>query len=368
MIVSRSADALLDDVRALVPRFQERLNDSEPIFPLVEFSDLAACGALSAPLPVSEGGLGFGIDRTQSQALLRLLSEIGRANQVIGRIFEGHVNALLLIARYGTPEQVHRMAQDVLRHNRIFGVWNTGPARQPAVTREADGTLAFKGGKTFASGAGQIQRAIVTGLLNGGEWQMFILPLDEIDYLIDLDSWHPMGMEASDSFTVDFTGVSLPSDAALGQPDDYYVEPMFTAGAFRFAAVHLGGAEALVEFCRNYLRELNYQGDPHQLHRMGQLTVLIESGRQWMARAAQWMAADDSCPVCLTNRARMMRVAAAEICRQVMDLVEVSIGARGLQGSRPFARMLRDLRMYLRQAGADSAVTAIGRASFEQQL
>ena len=176
-----------------------------------------------------------------------------------------------------------------------------------------------------------------------------------------------MGMEASDSFTVDFTGVSLTPDAVLGQPDDYYAEPMFTGGAFRFAAIQLGGAEALVEFCRNYLRELNYHGDPHQLFRMGQMTILIASGRQWIAQAAQWMAAEDSCPVCLATRARMTRVAAAEICRQVMELVEVSIGARGLQGRRPFARMLRDLHMYLRQAGADSAVTAIGRASFEQQ-
>ena len=367
MILSPSAIEILELVKGLTTGFQERLKDRDPEFPQTELSELAACGALPACLPLSEGGLGLGIDPSQSDALLSLLFEIGRANQVLGRIFEGHVNALLLVSRFGTPAQIEEVARDVVRHNRVFGVWNTGPARQPAVERRDGGTLLFTGGKSFASGAGQISRAIVTGLLNGRDWQMFLLPLDEIDYAIDYDSWQPMGMEASDSFSVDFTGVELDASSLLGQADDYYAEPMFTGGAFRFSAVQMGGAAALFDFCRDYLCELNYDKDPHQLHRMGQLSVLVESGRQWIAQAARWMSSDED-PDLLPTRARMVRVAIAQICQQVADTVEICVGARGLQGRRPFARMLRDLRMYLRQAGADAAVTAIGRASLDRRI
>ena len=37
--------------------------------------------------------------------LLRVLPGIGRGNLSVGRIYEGHVNALLLISWFGTPSQ-----------------------------------------------------------------------------------------------------------------------------------------------------------------------------------------------------------------------------------------------------------------------
>ena len=357
-----TANVLTEAVATLASRFQERLREPAATFPSEEFRELADCGALAAALPQAFGGLGFGVDPGLQRDLLFLLHSLGRGNQVVGRLFEGHVNALLLVHEYGSDEQMARVARDVLDQGTVFGVWNTGPAGQPTLTRQGDGSYRLSGGKTFASGAGSIQRALVTGGSEEG-WQMFIVPLDQVDYKIDFDSWHPMGMEGSDSFTVDFTGVEIGPEALIGTPDQYYAEPLFTGGAFRFSAVQLGGAEALFDFCREYLLGVNYHGDPHQLHRMGRMAVAIESGRQWMEQAAQWLETDGSD---LKNQARMMRVATNEICTMVMNLVEVSIGARGLQGRQPFGRMLRDLQMYLRQAGHDNAITSIGRAAFDR--
>jgi hypothetical protein len=60
-----------------------------------------------------------------------------------------------------------------------------------------------------------------------------------------LATWEPLGMRASTSYRGDFSGTELEVDDLLGQPDDYHRQPWFTGGSIRFAAVQLGGAEAL---------------------------------------------------------------------------------------------------------------------------
>ena len=350
---------LRERVKQLVPEFQKRLREPEAVYPKLELAQLAQCGALAAPLPEQEGGEGWGIADGTFRDLLLLLYDVGRANLVLGRIFEGHVNALQLIAQYGTREQIRRTAEDVQERNAVFGVWNTGPQGKPEIEETGESIYRLSSGKTFASGVGRIDRAVVTGNLAGG-WQMMVLPLNEISYRIDYDSWQPFGMEASGSFAVDFTGAEVSGEDLLGDKEDYYREPFFTGGAFRFSAVQLGGASALLEFTRDFLRETGRANDPHQLARLGRIAVAVQGGRQWIEQSAQWLESKDLIRV--PARAHMTRTAAADICSTVMDLVEVSIGARGLLAGQPFRRMLRDLRMYLRQAGADNAVTSIGRS------
>ena len=363
MSASVLTSTLRDRVKQLVPEFQKSLREPEAVFPKLELTQLAQCGALAAPLPEEEGGEGWGIAQGTYRDLLLLLHDVGRANLVLGRIFEGHVNALQLIARYGTPEQIGRAAEDVREHNAVFGVWNTGPQGKPGIEGIADGIYRLSSGKTFASGAGSIDRAVVTGDLASG-WQMIVLPLNEISYRIDYHSWQPFGMEASDSFAVDFTGAEVSEDDLLGDKEDYYREPFFTGGAFRFSAVQLGGASALLKFTSDFLLETGRANDPHQLARLGRIAVAVQSGRHWIEQSAQWLESKDL--TLLPARAHMTRTAAEEICSTVMNLVEISIGARGLLAGQPFRRMLRDLRMYLRQAGADNAVTSIGRSVIDQ--
>jgi hypothetical protein len=63
----------------------------------------------------------------------------------------------------------------------------------------------------------------------------------------------------------------------------------------------------------------------------------------------------------------MMRIATEEICTRVIQLTEVTVGARGLSAAEPFARTLRDLQMYLRQGGYDHAFQVAGRYALEER-
>ena len=57
------------------------------------------------------------------------------------------------------------------------------------------------------------------------------------------------------------------------------------------------------------------------------------------------------------------RVAVERAALEVAEAVERGVGARGLLEPAPFSRLLRDLRMYLRQPAPDQALMRVGRAA-----
>ena len=336
---------------------------------------LADAGLLGLPVPQAVGGGGLGTGPGQTGALLGLLSELGRGNLSLGRIYEGHANALQLIAAYGTRSQVAAAADDACAGRRLFGVWNTEAADGITITPMMAGRYRLAGAKTFASGAGVVTRALVTGRLPDGGWQMCLLPLDEVATSADASWWRPMGMYGSASFKVDVSGVEIGQEALIGPPDAYQRQPWLSAGAIRFAAVQLGGAEALFDVARAELRSLGRDGDPHQRARFGQLAVAIESGRLWLRGAAphidQLLAGecagtpDEELLLRVVAYVNMARTAIERICLDTIELTQRSIGVRGLLKPHPVERLVRDLSLYLRQPVPDAALTNAGQFVLE---
>ena len=71
----------------------------------IEFDLLRGAGLLSAPLPVDLGGHGWGICPAGALPMFEILSALGGASLPVARIYEGHVNALKLVATFGTDAQ-----------------------------------------------------------------------------------------------------------------------------------------------------------------------------------------------------------------------------------------------------------------------
>jgi alkylation response protein AidB-like acyl-CoA dehydrogenase len=132
------------------------------------------------------------------------LRAAGARDLAWGRLYEGHVNALQLIARLGDDRQRARAAGDVAA-GRLFGVWNTEAHDGVRIAGVGIGGVVLAGRKTFASGAGRVARAVVTAAWPDGGSQLMVVPLDRVTVVIDRSFWRPYGMEASDSFAVDFT-------------------------------------------------------------------------------------------------------------------------------------------------------------------
>lgn len=356
---------------AWADRWQEqaaRASEDDERFPREAFNELIAAGFLAAPLPVELGGAGFGAAPGRMLGLLQLLKHVGRGHLVAGRIYEGHANALGLIALFGTPEQRAHFADEIREDGRVFGVWNAeDPAEGVRVQPDGPGRWRLEGAKIFASGANQVERPFVNGRLPDGSVQMCVVPMERVRTATDASWWQPLGMKGTDSFRVDFTGVELGPEHLIGGPGDYYREPWFSGGAVRFAAVQLGGAEALHDASRRYLARLGRREDPFQGMRAVETAMLVESGNLWLRGAAEaweWPAGEAEN---VAAYACMMRTAIERICTEVIVHVERSVGARGLMRPEPFERMVRDLTMYLRQPAPDAAAARVARLVLAQR-
>jgi alkylation response protein AidB-like acyl-CoA dehydrogenase len=351
--------------------------DHNGAFPAREFQLIAEAGLLSAPLQREWGGLGLGIDANVTGQLLLLLKQIGRGNLAVGRVYEGHVNALQLVQTFGSKAQIEKYAADARDHHQIFGVWNAEAADGVKILPLDRGRYRLEGSKTFASGSGYVERPFVNGVLPDGSWQMCIVPMEEVKTIADASWWQPSGMRATASYKVDFTGVELDSSALIGQPGDYYRQPWLSGGVVRFAAVQLGGAEALFEATCQYLRDCNRTSDPYCEARVAKMAIAIESGNLWLRGAAQQMLDYDPifCGVPdlandkaerLVAYANMVRTAIEEICLEVMQLTERTVGTRGLLPPNPIERIIRDLTLYLRQPAFDAAASSAGKYLLSQ--
>ena len=355
----------------LAPRLfaQAAETDVEGAFPTQEFGWLRTAGLLTAALPPALGGAGLhAVAATLS--LLRVLQHVGRGNLAVGRVYEGHTNALLLIQQLGSAAQVARAAADA-RAGRLFGVWNTeDPAAGVRLEPLPNGRYRLHGAKTFASGAGHLARPLVSGALPEGQgWQLFVLPATQQPPALDRSFWRPLGMRATASFRADLTGLEIGPDDFIGPPNAYYRQPGFSGGAIRFAAVQLGGAEALFEETRAFLRGLGRTDDPYQRQRLGEMALSLESGRQWLRAAAEHAArpgatAPDGAEATVAY-ANLTRTAIEKICLDMLPLAERCVGARGLLRPLPFERLHRDLTHYLRQPAPDAALADVGRFVLE---
>ncbi|WP_211173122.1 acyl-CoA dehydrogenase family protein [Brasilonema bromeliae] len=346
--------------------------DNNGAFPESEFKRIAKAGLLAAPLQRELGGWGAGIDANVTYESLMLLKQMGRGNLAVGRVYEGHVNALQLIQSFGTREQIAAYACDARARHKIFGVWNAEASDGVKIIPLDNGKYRLEGSKTFCSGSGYVERPFVNGALPDGSWQMCIVPMDEVTTVSDPNWWQPSGMRATASYKVDFSGVELAESSLIAKPGDYLRQPWLSAGVIRFAAVQLGGAEALFDLTRQYLQNMEYTNDPYQKERLGRMAIAIESGNLWLRGAADMVAAyapvfggyptvDNPQAEQLVAYANMVRTTIEQICIDTMQICERCIGTRGLLPPNPMERIIRDLTLYLRQPAFDAALANVGQ-------
>lgn len=340
--------------------------DEQGAFPEAEFERLRGLGLLTLPLLPEYGGAGWGMLPGTSGDLLRLLQTIGQGSLPVGRLYEGHVNALLLMQMFGNERQRQGWADDACR-GLLFSVWNTQDSDGVRLVPLADGRYRLQGGKTFASGASHVARPLLTGALPDGGWQMVILPTERTRPApCDSSFWQPLGMRATGSVRADFSGLEIGQSDLLGAPGDYYRQPAFGGGAIRYMAVQIGGARAVLEAVRAYLRDQDRDRDLFQRERTGRMAALVETGALWLDRAGAL--ADTLDADTLVEYTHMARAVVEDACLEILRLAERSVGARGLLRPHPMERIHRDLTLYLRQAGADNALVSAGRHVLEAPL
>ncbi len=331
-------------------------------FPSSGIEQLHVMGLMAINVPSRYGGKGLGQNKGNLR-ILETLKTIGSHDLSLGRIYEGHLNALLLIDSFGTSKQKQEYFRQALS-GRIFGIWNSEFPSEPLGFLPSKDGYELVGAKVFCSGASNIHRPIVTAEGPGGS-RMVVLSMDEFDLKEDMTYWRPMGMKASVSCRFDFTGIKFQKNQILGDAYDYVSEPDFTGGAARFAAVQLGGAEAAIRATVQHLDNMDRMGAPKQIARLAKLAMLRKTGNLWLQDTGRKMDARYTDPSGFIHQSNMFRSITREICEEVLKICEMSVGLQGMMEPHPLERIHRDLSVYLKQPGPDRTLNAVGKAFSE---
>ncbi|WP_343503509.1 acyl-CoA dehydrogenase family protein [Alloyangia pacifica] len=290
----------------------------------------------------------------EAQAQVTVLRRIGRASLSVGRLAEGHMNALKLVTLYGTPDQVRRHTT-AARNGAIYGVWGADADPPVSVVTDLDGRLRLAGGKRFASGLGTVSHAVVTAKHPDG----LRLAIAEVGHAgrANAAAWDTCGMRATASGSYDFNGVMA---EALGAADDYLREPHFQGGVWRYATVQTGGLEALAEEVRRAVGATDAPGEA-QLHRLARIASLAYRARLMVEDAAARVEAPGAGPeaVALSLAAREEVEVA---CLEGLALADRALGTRSFVKGQRAELVRRDLGFFLRQADLDGKLRQVGAA------
>ena len=298
------------------------------------------------------------VDTASLLALLRHLYATGRRDLPLGRLLEGHVDAVQIVNRYGDDAQ-RRALDEALEHGAMLGVWNAGLAGEP-LRLHGD---RLSGAKAYASGAGVLTHALVAPDTADGT-QLLLLPLDRIAPTIDRDWWQTTGMQRSETHIVRWADAAIEPSDRIGTLGDYGREPWLSSGALRFVAVQAGGIAALLDHTRDHLVALDRANDPYQAARLAELFMLAaRAGDAIRHTAEDWFEKDGPARLACVTAARLTTADAAE---RAMTVAREAVGLPGAFLTHPLAATVADLAVYIRQPAPDAQRVRLARAVAER--
>ena len=327
-----------ETIAAIVDRIWQRAAavDAAAAFPTSDIADLAASGLVAG----CAGLLGV--------AALPVLSAIGSASLTVGRLFEGHLNAVKLAHRYGDGAAAATLACEAAA-GRVSGVWNAERGEGVTATRVAGG-YRLSGAKVHCSGAGSVRRPVVTARLDG-ETLMLLPDLSNPAARIDLSVWRASGMRGTATGSVNFDGVEVPDAAVIGDTGDYYRSPWFSGGAWRVIAVQLGGLDRIMALHAERLRI----DDPVARARFAVAAGAHESARLLVVEAARRAEAPANEPEAIDAYVDLARGTFETAALAVIEATRRNVGLSTFIAPDPLDRCLRDLETYLRQPFLDAS-------------
>ncbi len=299
-----------------------------------------------------------GETRPPAAAELDLVRQVARADGSVGRIFDGHLNAVERLAVQG-PRELRDRELAAVRAGRLrAGVWGGDPVPgegPPAAVLPAGDGAVLRGVKTFCSGAGGIDRALVLARAPGGgpPLAVWIDVADPERVEIDTSWYRSYGLRASVSHRVVFH--DAPVLAQFGGPGALAEQPWFGRDALRTASSWAGMADTATD---GALAELAARPEPGSLEGLavGRILTAQRTIGLWLDAGARAMDTGED----LATIALQARVGIAAACRTLLDEAARACGSRPFAQGSALDRARRDLEVFLLQHRLEPQLARLG--------
>jgi alkylation response protein AidB-like acyl-CoA dehydrogenase len=314
------------------------------------------------------GALGFnahpGERRPPAGLELSLVRRVAAADGSVGRIFDGHLNAVERLAVQGPADVRDPDLQAVSDGRLLAGVWGGEPGAEdgpPAAVARTRGKEVIRGVKTFCSGAGALDRAaVLVRAPDGGPPVLVWIDLGHEGVEVDRSWYRASGLVASESHRVVFHDV--PVMARLGAPGAIAAQPWFARDALRTTASWAGMADTAA---RGAVTALAQREKPSDLEALaaGRILTAQQTINAWLSTATGAM---DSADGDLAALAVHARAAVAAACRELLHDAAQACGSTPFARGADLDRARRDLELFLLQHRLDPLLIRVGAAALER--
>lgn len=314
---------------------QLRLDPDDPHSLGEALAQLVDGGFDCVPLP----GRGATLERW------RCLAAVAARDLGLVKLFEGHTDALAILAELGGPPA------------RPASRWAVWAAQAPDARVEAvrvEGRFAtLSGVQTWCSGAHAVTDALVIAWLDGEPW-LAAVPIGGPQTASSTERWHAVGMRATASGDVRFENAPA---VLVGAPHGYVRRPGFWHGGAGIAACWFGAAAGLARRLRDATAA---RPDPHRLAHLGAADAALAGAAALLRETAGLIDANPNAD--LQAAALRVRLCVEATVDNVLVRVGRALGAAPYCRDAAFAHALADLPVFVRQSHAERDLAALGEA------
>jgi hypothetical protein len=280
-------------------------------------------GLDNLPLP----GSGHTLARWQA------LAEVAAHDLSLFKLFEGHTDALAILAELSAPTAPG-----------LWAVWCAEPPDGRVTLQSFDNAIAhIHGTKRWCSGAALVDHAIVSAWDENNRQCLVRVNMRQRGVAVTQLGWNAVGMSASASVDVLFDDAEA---LRVGSPGDYLERAGFWHGAAGIAAGWLGGAGGVALALHHASRH-----DAHAQAHLGAVDAALGAALALLRETATTI---DAAPYeDLRCAALRTRLAAEAACETVLSHVTRALGAGPLCHDAHLARAVADLPVFLRQSHAE---------------
>lgn len=286
----------------------------------------------------------------------RALYELARDDLTLARLVEAHTDALAILAEAGRKPS---------SEDDVYGVWG---AEHPslelaAVAGGGSGSGAIVGTKAFCTGAGLVDRALVTVPTEAGTLLFDIDVRAGGAVTFDSTAWIASAFAETSTATATFAGVEVTDADLVGGPGWYVDRPGFWHGAVGPACCWAGGAAGLVDAAEVWAARR--PADPIVDAHIGALAALRWRMEQLLIGAGNEIDAVPDDRRSARRRALLCRHEIDTAAGEIVDRFGRLMGPRPLAFDAAIALRVAEVDLYRRQSHADHDLAQAGRIVLE---
>lgn len=301
-------------------------------------------------------------------AELAAVRSVAATDLALGRVFDGHRNAVERLVHHRPHDVPADEVAAAARGEVALGVWGAEPGPgdgPPAVLHESSDGLVLRGVKTFCSGAGLLDRAIV--LVRRTPEAPPILPV-----LVDLRSaetvridreWF-VGTALRESRSDRVVFDDAPVLAVLGSEGTLSTEPWISGDALRSSAVWAGGVDTVVRRLIEHGRARS--GDAADLERLGRADAIRATVDVWLAAGLAAVEGEHAGGVAAAPVIGAMRLELTERIRELLRIGAELTGSRGLVADAEYSAARAGLDVLLLQHRLGSVAVRRAKALLDE--